>query len=365
MAEPHDHHVTKEGVTHLMKTLKKEQKDLEHQMKELLENPHPSAEDTALYKQLKKRHTEVRHKKHEVQKALNMLAEQGPEDMQHADFVQELKDPHAWEADDEPAGKDDEKSKGSDGSKRRSKHSSSNSNIYSHSHSKSSKKIEGDGHRSRSKKPASDEEAAATKLQAAKRGKAARDEANELRQQRESAPQPSAAAVAAAAPAAAPAATPAAAPEAAAPAADGKTAAQRHAEAKQRAEADFRKQTEEEEFRRLHPGAHAVGGAAKATQPMEMERPDEAMKHIKDEEMNYAKQHPIFYVAGQIYVTGEWVVMKTAYCLCECPCLSKVEKAEAKTWGMREWKSQRQLTRTNSRRSNSPGKGRPKQPVSV
>ena len=275
MAEPHEHHVTKDGVRHLMKTLKKEQKDLEHELKEKLSNPNPTAEDMALYKQLKKRHTEVRHKKHEAQKALNMLAEQGPGDMQHADFVQELKDPHAWETDDEhtgngaaPAGGDGEKSRGDGGSKRCGKRSGDQSKKGESHHGESG---EGQSHESRSKRHA----------EAEKRVPAA-----------EEAQQPGAAAALAAAPAAAALAAAPAAEDHAEVGTDGKLAAQRRAEAKLRAEAEAKKQ-EEEEFRKLHPGAHAAGGASKVAQPMEMERPDEARKHLQEEEMNYAKQHPV------------------------------------------------------------------------
>ena len=55
---------------------KAEQKQLEKAMKAMLENPNPTPEQTAQYKQLKARHTEVRNRKHEVQKALDWTEEQ-------------------------------------------------------------------------------------------------------------------------------------------------------------------------------------------------------------------------------------------------------------------------------------------------
>lgn len=92
-------HVNREQVTALIKTLKKEQHELENQMKQLMSNPNPLPEDAELYKQLKNRHVSVRQKKSEVQNALNQLAEQGPEEFHRKScFVQELKDGHGtWE----------------------------------------------------------------------------------------------------------------------------------------------------------------------------------------------------------------------------------------------------------------------------
>ena len=139
---------------------------------------------------------------------------------------------------------------------------------------------------------------------------------------------------------------------------------------------DARRRKEEKRAqKKLDKGRKAA--AAAAPEPQEMERDNSNLRRLEDEQQEMLAQHPVFTCMTRLYICAEEGILQCFHLLVDCPCLSKWEEAETRKWGRRSvigndpGRARRSLVRRGSARcisrrlSRRSMRARPRKPVAV